>query len=122
MLQLVPNGTLDRHGREQMQVSRKRFRLAKLLRSTEKILNLAQQGDWESVEKLEYLRQMELAICFSETDHDDSPEVIEALAALVHMNKEITRLVEKAKQILMDQQQTKEIRQQAAQDYERNDQ
>jgi len=104
-----------------MQVSRKRFRLARLLRSTEEILNYAQQGDWESVEKLEYLRQMELAICFSETDHDDSPEIIQALAALVHMNKEITLLVEEAKSKLVDQQQAKEIRQQAARNYEWDD-
>ena len=56
---------------------------------------------------------MELAICFSETDHDDSPEIIEALAALIHMNKEITRLVDEAKQSLVDQQRDTELRQQA---------
>ena len=117
-MQLVPTESLDEQGLEQMQVSRKRFRLARLLRSTEEILSSAQQGDWESVEKQEYLRQMELAICFSETDHDDSPEIIEALAALVHMNKEITRLVEEAKKQLVDQQQAKEISQQAARNYQ----
>ncbi|MBT8147032.1 MAG: flagellar protein FliT [Gammaproteobacteria bacterium] len=121
MLQLVSTGSLDNQDCEQMQVSRKRFRLAKLLRSTEEILNRAQQGDWETVEKLEHLRQMELAICFAETDHDDSPEIIEALAALVHMNKEITRLVEEARNRLVDQQQAKEVRQQAARSYEWED-
>ena len=117
-MQLVPTDSLDTQGREQLQTSRKRFRLAKLLRSTEEILNCAQAGNWESVEKLEYLRQMELAICFSETDHDDSPEIIEALAALVQMNKEITRIVEEARQALSDRQQENEFRQQAAKSYQ----
>ena len=118
MLQLIPTDTLDAQDCEQMQVSRKRFRLAKLLRSTEQILNSAQQNDWSSVEKLEHERQMELAICFAETDNDDAPEIIEALAALVHMNKEITRLVEDAKQALSEQQQTRVMHQQAVRSYE----
>lgn len=118
MLQLVPTDSLDEQGLEQLQTSRKRFRLARLLRSTEEILSCAQQCDWESVEKLEHLRQMELAICFSETDHDDSPEIVEALAALVHMNKEITRLVGEARKQLVDEQHANEIRQRAARNYQ----
>ena len=118
MLSVVSSGSLDENTRRQLQVSRRRFRLARLLRSTEEILSHAQAGDWEEVEKQEYLRQMELAACFSETDHDDSQEVIEALAALVHMNKEITRLVAEARQRLIVQQQAAEVRHEAVKRYE----
>jgi len=121
MLQLVPTAQMDEATRRQMRVSRKRFRLARLLHSTEEILSLAQQGDWDAVEKLEKLRQLELAACFSEADNDDSKEVIEALAALVHMNREITRLVGQAKQDLVKRQHADERRQQIARSYQSTD-
>ncbi|MCB1671530.1 MAG: flagellar protein FliT [Gammaproteobacteria bacterium] len=121
MLRVVTSGILDEKTRNEMHVSRKRFRLARLLRSTEKILTYAQQGDWAVVEELENQRQLELAACFSESDADDSPEVIEALAALVTMNREITRLVEAAKVSLLENQRDDERRQQAIRCYDWND-
>ncbi len=120
MLRVVSSGSMDETTRKQLQVSRKRFRLARLLRSTEEILSFAQQSDWASVELLENQRQLELAACFSETDQDDSAEVVEALAALVHMNQEITRLVMEAKQNLIDQQQVAQARHLAIKNYDSN--
>ena len=120
MLRVVSSGIADEQTCKQMQLSRQRFRLARLLRSTEKILAHARQSDWAAVELLESQRQLELAACFSDTDRDDSPEVVEALAALVHMNRQITGLVEEAKRLLTSEQQAAEQRQQAVQSYELN--
>jgi len=101
----------DRH-------NRRRFELARLLRSTEEILHCAQVGDWETVETLEKQRQRELAACFTGEGEEASPLVAEALATLLHMNNQIADLVKKAKSDLVEEQQRMESQRSVADKYE----
>ena len=120
MLDLVQS---DNPNPEQLQEdlnNRQRFQLAHLLRSTEEILHCAQLGDWQSVEMLEKQRQSELAACFAGGSEEDSPLVAEALAALLHMNNQITGLVKKAKAELVSEQQRMQSQKSVADHYQDN--
>ena len=101
MLQLVSKVTPDVNGQKEVQLSQKRFQLAKLLRCTEAMLVSAQNGDWKSVEELENSRKVELMACFSDCSHEDPPLFAEALAALIYLNEQITTLVRQAKDELL---------------------
>lgn len=98
--------------------NRQRFRLARLLRSTEEILYCAQLGDWESVETMEKQRQEELIACFSVGNTEPSPLIAEALATLLYMNNQIADLVKKAKADLVREQQQMESQKSIAGKYE----
>ena len=119
MLELVPQSRPDQADLQQSRESQRRFRLAKLLQDTDEILRHAQQGEWEIVEKMERIRQVELALCFEESDHSDSPVIIEALAALLQMNRQITSLVIDAREKLMSEQQVREKQKAVAREYEK---
>ncbi len=107
MLQLVSKEPLDAAGERESHLRWKRFQLAKLLRCTEEILVCAQKGEWETVEALENFRKEEIATCFS--DHNDmkeTPLIAEALATLIHLNKQIAELVKQAKDEVISTQRT----------------
>lgn len=97
MLQLVGKSERPEGDSQQERNRIRRFQLANLLRSTEEILNHAQNGNWEFVEELEKARKNDLLACFSENYIDESPRIAEALASLIYMNEEIMALVVHAK-------------------------
>lgn len=88
---------LNNSNEKENQLSQKRFQLAKLLRCTEEMLACAQNGDWESVEEMENSRKDEVRACFSNPDHLDTPLIAEALATLIYLNEQISKLVQDAK-------------------------
>lgn len=118
MLKLVSKGTPDVSEQIEDQLSQKRFQLAKLLRSTEEILVCAQKGDWESVEEMEHSRKIEIADCFSNQSHEETPLIAEALATLIYLNEQITELVKQAKSDLMKEQRSFKSGRLAAQNYQ----
>lgn len=118
MLKLVSKGRPDVAEQEECQLSQKRFQLAKLLRCTEAILVCAQKGDWESVEEMENSRKKEIAACFSNPSHEETPLIAEALATLIFLNEQITKLVKQAKADLLAEQQSFKNGRVAAQNYQ----
>lgn len=120
MLKVVTDKPVLAEDVDQMQEKERRFQLAKILQSTEDILNHAQAGDWDTVECLEQERQVQLSACFAQSHHGNTAMEIETLAALLQMNKEITQLVENAKQDLVNEQVTIENRQLVAREYEKS--
>ena len=119
MLEAVPKNVANSGEGSKQELERsRRFQLARLLQKTETILCHAQKGEWQAVENLERERQLELANCFQQVDNEASAVIVEALATLLHMNKQITRLVEAAKRELIATQQAKENRQSAAKEYQ----
>jgi hypothetical protein len=118
MLRAVASKPLNDADRQQIEAGQVRFRLARLLRRTEEILKLAQEQSWETVEQLERERQAELVACFNAADLDDSPEIVEALAALLHMNRQITQQVEDAREKLVAEQRARESHKSLAREYE----
>lgn len=120
MLKVVPASLPDAAELQENRQNQHRFRLARLLRSTEEILHCAQLGDWESVETLERKRQLELAACFAGEGEESSPLVAEALATMLHMNHQITDLVKQAKTALVEEQQRMEAQRNIADKYQNN--
>lgn len=118
MLQLVNSRVADAAALAEDEQNKQRFRLARLLRSTEEILHCAQLGDWASVESMEKQRQAELVACFSGDNSEPSPLIAEALATLLLMNNQIAELVKKAKSDLVSQQQQMESQKTIAGEYE----
>jgi len=118
VLKMVPTAMPDSAEMREDQHNRRRFQLARLLRSTEEILHCAQVGDWESVETLEKERQIELASCFTGEGEEPSPLVAEALATLLHMNNQIADLVKTAKNELVEEQQRMESQRNIADQYQ----
>lgn len=118
MLKLVRTNEPNSEQLQEDLNNRQRFQLARLLRSTEEILHCAQLGDWQSVETLEKQRQAELAACFTGGSEEDSPLVAEALAALLHMNNQLTFLVREAKAELVSEQQRMESHKSVADHYQ----
>lgn len=120
MLKVIPVTTPEAADMQEDRQNRRRFELARLLRSTEEIMHCAQVGDWESVETLEKQRQLELAACFAGEGEESSPLVAEALATLLHMNNQIADLVRKAKNDLVEEQQRMESQRSVADQYQNN--
>jgi hypothetical protein len=117
-LQLIANTPPnDKHQREALQ-RQNRLQLAALLRATEEMLICAQQGDWESVEELEHARKQDLVVSFENNAHENSAVIVEALATLVYLNKQIFTLVKQAKQELVNSQQGLQQGKSAVQSYE----
>lgn len=120
MLQLIPKEAPDLAEQMEDQLSQKRFQLARLLRCTEEILICAQKGDWESVEELENSRKKEIAACFSEQRHEETPLIAEALATLIYLNEQITDLVIQAKSDLLNERQAFNSSRLATENYQEN--
>ncbi len=118
MLQLVSKETPDVKRQREVQISQKRFQLAKLLRCTEAMLISAQNGDWKSVEEMDDSRKVELVACFSNCSHEDPPLFAEALATLIHLNEQITILVSQAKNEMLSAQQDLQNGKNAAHKYQ----
>ena len=76
----------------------RRIKLVSLLRLSEKMVECAQQKDWDSLDRLESRRRVELEDCFSgKTEERESPLIAEAIATLVHLNEQLVNLVSKAR-------------------------
>lgn len=72
--------------------------LANVLLLTQKMLELAGEGDWDTVGNLEADRRALLHECFSSPVPPEHSELFaEALAAMLHMNEELLGSVESAK-------------------------
>lgn len=95
---LVPNnGAPGPAASQEMLQRRQRVQLARLLQITEKMLEYAQGGDWQSVEELESLRKNELDTCYHLQEQAPSLVVAEALATLLYLNDQIVALVKLAR-------------------------
>jgi len=120
VLQLVPQAAAESEQEKNIRLRDRRFKLARLLRYTDEILQCAQKGDWGSVEEMEHVRKMEIMDCFRNEGIDDSPLIAEALATLIHLNKKISELVQNEKQELLRKQNSMQQNKRAALDYQHN--
>lgn len=72
--------------------------LANVLLMTQKMLELAGQGDWNAVADLESDRRELLHQCFETPVPQEHSEIFsEALAAMLHLNEELMALLEDAR-------------------------
>jgi len=118
MLHLVSDSEPRHEANGSAHWENKRLLLARLLLSTEEVLGCAQNGAWDSVIELERERQQELKECFDGVQESNSPVIVEALATLLHMNGEITKLVQQAKEKLVNEQSNFEARKSVVSNYE----
>ncbi len=82
------------------EVSRiQRERLAAVVLLTERMLNLAKDGDWEQVTESERCRQSLLEDCFETEVQPQNSEIFsEAIAAMLHMNEELLARLQHARE------------------------
>lgn len=72
--------------------------LASVIKTTQTMLDLARQQEWDAVAELERLRREDLTQCFAIPASDDQGELLaEALAVLLHLNEELMSKLELAK-------------------------
>jgi hypothetical protein len=81
---------------------RQRVQIARVLQITEKMLEQAQQADWQGVEELEELRKCELEASYDLQQEYPSLLVAEALATLLYLNDKIVELAKAARQEVLD--------------------
>lgn len=89
---------------EQQQIAGRqlRFRLAKLVKTSEQMLGFAAEKDWARVEELESVRREDLGALGDIGDtHDYSPEVAEVYASVLAINARISSLLESERHELL---------------------
>lgn len=120
MLSLVGENTDSPLLQREIELRKERFQLAKLLRITEEMLLHAQKGDWETVEEMEFSRKSEIDSCFTDCNMEGSPLVAEALATLIFLNKQISKLVVQARKDMLESRRSFLCGKGAVQDYQNN--
>jgi hypothetical protein len=79
--------------------------LANVLMMTQRMLELAQAGDWAQVADMEQSRRAQLQECFQTPVAEAHSELFaEALAAMLHLNEELMALLEDAKLAVAERQ------------------
>jgi len=78
--------------------------LAQVLTLTNRMLSLAEDGEWEQVVECELERREDLAKCFSDAHPAADAELIaEAMAALLHLNEELMSKLKIARTQVLEQ-------------------
>ncbi|MEM6301912.1 MAG: flagellar protein FliT [Pseudomonadota bacterium] len=79
-------------------------RLAAILETTRSMLELAEAEQWDEVSKLEQHRREELQQCFADPVPPEHGELVaEALAVLLHLNKEMMGHLARARDLVLEQ-------------------
>jgi len=78
----------------------RRFRLARVLHVTERMLQHAQSGRWQEVEELEAQRLQDMEACCNLQELVLPEELAEALATLLVLNEQLVDLVRHARRQL----------------------
>lgn len=85
-----------------MSVEDSRQSLARLLQFTEEMLACTERGEWDALDALEKERNIELDACFAgAVEHENSPDISDAIAALIQLNdKLVGRVAEERERVL----------------------
>ncbi|MFK7828959.1 MAG: flagellar protein FliT [Congregibacter sp.] len=79
-------------------------RLAGVLNLTRDMIQMAGNGDWDGVAKMERVRRDDLQQCFLDPfDADQGELVSEALAVMLHLNEELMALLAGARDTVLAQ-------------------
>ncbi|MEO0435477.1 MAG: flagellar protein FliT [Pseudomonadota bacterium] len=79
-------------------------RLAGILEMTRSMVELAANHEWEHVQTLEQQRRVELQRCFADPIKQEHSELVaEALAVLLHLNKELMDQLAAARDTVLEQ-------------------
>lgn len=97
MLQLVASTEANEKSRKEILLKEKRFKLARLLRCTEDMLNHAKKGDWDMVGKIDFSRRTDVRELFSQEAKEETSLISESLATIVYLNEQIAILVKQAR-------------------------
>ena len=97
MFHLVESTTLNDEAQRAMVLRDKKFKLARLLRNTEEMLQYARQGDWENVGKLDLGRRDDVKSLLIDETEEEMPLISESLNTIMNLNDQIAELVKQAK-------------------------
>lgn len=79
-------------------------RLAYVLGLTQKMLKLADEGEWDQVATMEGQRRDDLIACFADARPSGEPELVaQALATLLHLNEDLMAKLRSARTEVMEQ-------------------
>lgn len=102
-MNLVVKGKPDLANSREIVDRQLRFTLAGLVKLTERMLGFADQRQWDQVEVLELARRQELeALKGLGSLESMDTDVAEAFAALLSINEQISGLVEREKQEILE--------------------
>jgi len=78
-------------------------RLATVIRTTQRMVQLAEAGAWDQVADLERERREELQCCFAAAVPDSHADLVaEALAAILHLNDELMEQLRAARDAVLE--------------------